>query len=51
MVQMPLPQQIDAKLISRYISPLKDVEAVHPQNMGEIVFGNAKILPEAKQGA
>lgn len=45
MIQMPLPQQIDAKSISRYISPLKDVEAVHPQNMGEIVFGNAKILP------
>ncbi|MDP2921281.1 MAG: bifunctional 5,10-methylenetetrahydrofolate dehydrogenase/5,10-methenyltetrahydrofolate cyclohydrolase [Candidatus Omnitrophota bacterium] len=44
-VQMPLPQHIDAKLISRYISPLKDIEAVHPQNMGEIVFGKAKILP------
>lgn len=45
MVQMPLPSHINAKIISRYISPLKDVEAVHPQNMGEIVFGNAKILP------
>ncbi len=44
-VQMPLPQHIDAKLISKYISPLKDVEAVHPQNMGEIVFGKASILP------
>lgn len=44
-VQMPLPQHIDAKIISRYISPLKDVEAVHPQNMGDIVFGKAKILP------
>ncbi len=44
-LQMPLPSQIDAKLISRYISPIKDIEAVHPQNMGEIVFGNAKILP------
>lgn len=44
-VQMPLPGQIDAKLISGYISPLKDIEAVHPQNMGEIVFGTAKILP------
>jgi len=44
-VQMPLPSQIDAKSISRHIAPLKDVEAVHPQNMGEIVFGNAKILP------
>ncbi|MFC1666612.1 bifunctional 5,10-methylenetetrahydrofolate dehydrogenase/5,10-methenyltetrahydrofolate cyclohydrolase [Candidatus Omnitrophota bacterium] len=45
MIQMPLPSQVDAKLISRYICPLKDVEAVHPENMGEIVFGNAKILP------
>ena len=45
MIQMPLPQQIDAKLISRYISPVKDIEAIHPQNMGEIVFGKAKILP------
>ncbi len=44
-VQMPLPQVIDAKLISRFISPLKDVEAVHPQNKGEIVFGRTKILP------
>ncbi|MEE8317548.1 MAG: bifunctional 5,10-methylenetetrahydrofolate dehydrogenase/5,10-methenyltetrahydrofolate cyclohydrolase [Candidatus Omnitrophota bacterium] len=45
MVQMPLPSHIDAKSISRYIHPLKDVEAVHPQNMGEIVFGSAGILP------
>jgi len=44
-VQMPLPQHIGAKLISRYITPLKDIEAVHPENMGEIVFGKAKILP------
>ncbi len=44
-VQMPLPQHIDAKLISRHISPLKDIEAMHPQNMGNLVFGNARILP------
>jgi len=44
-VQMPLPSHIDAKSVPRYISPAKDVEAVHPQNMGEIVFGNAKVLP------
>ena len=44
-VQMPLPQHIDGKLISKYIAPLKDIEAVHPENMGEIVFGKAKILP------
>jgi len=44
-IQMPLPQHIDAKLISGYIAPSKDIEAVHPQNMGQIVFGTAKVLP------
>lgn len=44
-VQMPLPQHIDAKLISRYIPPLKDIEAVHPENMGKIIFDKAKVLP------
>ncbi|MFH1782130.1 MAG: bifunctional 5,10-methylenetetrahydrofolate dehydrogenase/5,10-methenyltetrahydrofolate cyclohydrolase [Candidatus Omnitrophota bacterium] len=44
-IQMPLPQHIDAKLIPRYISPSKDVEAVHPQNMGEIVFGRESVRP------
>jgi len=44
-IQMPLPSHIDAKSISKYIAPLKDVEAMHPQNMGEIVFGSAKVLP------
>lgn len=44
-VQLPLPQHIDAKAISRFVSPLKDVEAMHPQNMGDIIFGKAKILP------
>ena len=44
-VQMPLPAQIDAKKISQLISPDKDVEGMHPVNMGKIVFGKAKVLP------
>ncbi|MFA5389580.1 MAG: bifunctional 5,10-methylenetetrahydrofolate dehydrogenase/5,10-methenyltetrahydrofolate cyclohydrolase, partial [Candidatus Omnitrophota bacterium] len=44
-VQMPLPQHLNSRIVSGYISPLKDIEAVHPQNMGELVFGKAKILP------
>lgn len=44
-VQLPLPQHIDAKLITRYLSPHKDVEGMHPQNMGDIVLGKAKVLP------
>ncbi len=44
-IQMPLPVQIDYKKISQFISPEKDVEGIHPANIGKIVFGKAKILP------
>jgi methylenetetrahydrofolate dehydrogenase (NADP+)/methenyltetrahydrofolate cyclohydrolase len=44
-IQMPLPAQIDYKKISCFIAPEKDVEGVHPANIGKIVFGKAKILP------
>jgi methylenetetrahydrofolate dehydrogenase (NADP+)/methenyltetrahydrofolate cyclohydrolase len=44
-VQMPLPAQIDYKKISQQISPEKDVEGMHPANIGKILFGRAKILP------
>ncbi|MFH0762666.1 MAG: bifunctional 5,10-methylenetetrahydrofolate dehydrogenase/5,10-methenyltetrahydrofolate cyclohydrolase [Candidatus Omnitrophota bacterium] len=44
-IQMPLPPQIDYKKISGFISPDKDVEGMHPLNIGKIVFGKAKLLP------
>ena len=44
-IQMPLPAQIDYKKISQYILPEKDVEGMHPVNIGKILFGKAKILP------
>jgi len=44
-VQMPLPAHIDYKRISQFISPEKDVEGIHPMNIGKIVFGQARIKP------
>ncbi|MBM3244700.1 MAG: bifunctional 5,10-methylenetetrahydrofolate dehydrogenase/5,10-methenyltetrahydrofolate cyclohydrolase [Candidatus Omnitrophica bacterium] len=44
-IQMPLPAQIDYKKISQYILPEKDIEGMHPANIGKIIFGKAKILP------
>ena len=44
-VQMPLPAQIDHKKISRFIAPEKDVECMHPLNIGKIAFANAVLLP------
>jgi len=43
-IQMPLPQQIDYKKISTCISPQKDVEGMHPANIGKIIFGTSATL-------
>jgi len=43
-IQMPLPPQIDYKKISQYILPEKDVEGMHPANIGKIVFGTSTAL-------
>jgi len=44
-LQMPLPPHIDYKKMSNFILPQKDVEGMHPANMGKIAFGKAEILP------
>jgi len=49
-VQMPLPEHIDYKKIRELVSPEKDVEGVHPQNLGRIILGassatGARIVP------
>lgn len=44
-IQMPLPAQIDYKKISQYILADKDVEGMHPANIGKLVFGKAAIVP------
>lgn len=44
-VQVPLPSHIDSRRVSASIRPEKDVEGMHPVNIGRIVFGKAGILP------
>ena len=45
LVQTPLPRQIDAGRVLRAVSPLKDVDAFHPENVGLIVQGHPRFLP------
>ena len=42
-VQFPLPPALDAKGISAAIDPRKDVEGIHPQHIGQAVFGWSRI--------
>lgn len=44
-IQMPLPSHIDYKKISEFILPDKDVEGMHPDRIGNLIFGRSKILP------
>lgn len=39
LVQLPLPKQIDSKLILNAVSPEKDADGFHPYNMGRLVEG------------
>lgn len=43
--QLPLPSHIEDKAIISAISPLKDVDAFHAQNVGHIMIGDYTFLP------
>lgn len=45
LVQLPLPAGIDEKQILDAVSPLKDVDAFHPENVGLISQGRPRFLP------
>ncbi len=45
LVQLPLPKHIDEKAVIEAISPKKDVDAFHEQNVGKIMIGNYSFLP------
>ena len=44
LVQLPLPKQINGTKILRSVSPLKDVDGFHPQNVGLLVEGNPRFI-------
>ncbi|OGN65489.1 MAG: bifunctional 5,10-methylene-tetrahydrofolate dehydrogenase/5,10-methylene-tetrahydrofolate cyclohydrolase, partial [Chlamydiae bacterium RIFCSPHIGHO2_12_FULL_49_9] len=39
LVQLPLPPQIDPKIITSAIDPEKDVDGFHPMNVGKMLLG------------
>ena len=45
LVQMPLPSHIDEDAVARAIAPEKDVDALHPQNMGWLLRGEPTFVP------
>jgi methylenetetrahydrofolate dehydrogenase (NADP+)/methenyltetrahydrofolate cyclohydrolase len=41
----PLPQGVDARTVQRALDPDKDVEGVHPRNIGRLFYGDFGLAP------
>ena len=50
LVQLPLPKQIDQQVVLDAVTPLKDVDAFHPENVGLIAQGRPRFLPCTPHG-
>lgn len=50
LVQLPVPEQIDTERVLEAISPLKDVDAFHPENVGRLVQNRPVYLPCTPHG-
>ncbi len=50
LVQLPLPDGIDADQVLLAVSPAKDVDAFHPTNVGRMMQGKPRFLPCTPHG-
>ncbi|QNI31196.1 bifunctional 5,10-methylenetetrahydrofolate dehydrogenase/5,10-methenyltetrahydrofolate cyclohydrolase [Alloacidobacterium dinghuense] len=45
LIQLPLPKQVNAKLLLEAVSPAKDVDGFHPVNVGRLQAGQPGLVP------
>ena len=50
LVQLPLPEHVDEERIARAVDPLKDVDGLHPLNVGELALGRPRLVPATAVG-
>src|SRR5450755_697818 len=44
LIQLPLPPQVDSKLVLEAVDPAKDVDGFHPMNLGRLVSGRPGLV-------
>jgi methylenetetrahydrofolate dehydrogenase (NADP+)/methenyltetrahydrofolate cyclohydrolase len=49
-VQMPLPEGLDGDAATSAVLPAKDVDGLHPQNLGLLLRGEGVLLPATPSG-
>jgi methylenetetrahydrofolate dehydrogenase (NADP+) / methenyltetrahydrofolate cyclohydrolase len=45
LIQLPLPDHIDAERVLEAVSPRKDVDGFHPSNLGALLAGRPRVVP------
>lgn len=45
LVQLPLPPQVDAARVISAVDPAKDVDGLHPDNLGRLMSGRPGLVP------
>ena len=45
LIQLPLPRQIDSKRVLNQVDPSKDVDGLHPVNVGRLTIGERGLRP------
>ena len=50
LVQLPLPEGLDANLVIEHINPQKDVDGFHPSNVGKLVLRHPGLRPCTPKG-
>ncbi len=50
LIQLPLPKQINETEVLNLLDPDKDVDGLHPMNMGRLLTGQARYLPCTPHG-
>lgn len=44
-LQLPVPEGIDARKVVQHIQPAKDAEGMHPENLGRVVLAQGALAP------
>lgn len=50
LIQLPLPDHLDTQQILRAVSPAKDVDGLHPYNVGRLMMGQPDFVPCTPSG-
>lgn len=50
LVQLPLPDHLNPNLVAEQIAPHKDVDGLHPYNLGQLARNQAQLIPCTPKG-